>query len=67
MVVTHENQGGIEVLVILLDIICIVLCRLPFVDRIEIEAGVFGLDGLEESSESILKTMAAQRSAIRLT
>ena len=41
----YEYQGGIEVLVVLLDILHIVLGRLLLVYRIEIEAGVVGLDG----------------------
>ena len=52
---THEYQGGVEILVILLDIVSIVLGRLPLVHRVEVEAGVVGLDGLKERSESILK------------
>ena len=59
---THEDQGGIEILVILLDIVRIVFHRLPLVHRIEVDTGVIGLDWLEERSESILKTMPAQRS-----
>ena len=62
--VTHENQGGIEVLVILLDIVHIVLHRLSLVHRIEVDAGVVGLDGLEERSESILEAGSVQRSAM---
>ena len=42
---THKYQGGIEVLVILLDTIGIVLNCLPLVHRIEVEAGIIGLDG----------------------
>jgi len=64
-VATHENQGGIEVLVILLDIVRIVLHRFPLVHRIEVEAGVVSFDGLEERSESILEAESAQRSAMQ--
>ena len=53
---TYENQGGVEVLVVLLDIVHIVLGRLPLVHRVEIEAGIIVLYGLEEFSESILET-----------
>ena len=59
MAVTHENQGGIEVLVVLLDIICIVLHCLPLVHRVEVEAVVVGLDGLEERFEGILEATDA--------
>ena len=62
---THEYQGGIEVIVVFLDIVHIILDRLPVVNRVEVEAGVVGLDGFEESSESILKTTWAQRSTAR--
>jgi len=41
----HEYQGGIGVLVVLLDIVRIVLRGL-LVHGIEIESGVIGLDGL---------------------
>ena len=54
---THKDQGGIEVFIIFLDIVCIILCGLPLVHRVEVEAGVIILDGLEECSESILKAM----------
>jgi len=60
---THKYQGGIEVLVILLDVVHIILSRLPLVHRVEVEAGIVGLDGLEERSESFLKTTWAERSA----
>ena len=57
---THEYQGSIEVLVVLLDVVHIILCRLPLVYCIEIEPGVVSLDGLEECSESVLKTGTRQ-------
>ena len=37
---TYEDQGGVEVLVVLLDVVCIILDRLPLVHRVEIEARV---------------------------
>ena len=52
---THEDQGGIEVLVVLLDVVNIILCGFPLVHRIEIESGIVVLDGLEECSECILE------------
>ena len=61
----HEYQGGIEVLVILLDVVGIVLGRFPLVHGVEVEAGIFRLDGLEESSESILKATSGQRSVMQ--
>ena len=65
MAVTHEYQGGIEVFVVLLHIVRVILHRLPLVHRVEIEAGVFGLDGLEECSKGILEATDAQRSTVR--
>ena len=64
---THENQGGVEVLVVLLNIVCIIIGRLLLVHRIEIKAGVVILEGLEERSESISETRFARWSAIRVT
>ena len=60
---THENQCSIEVLFVLLDIIHVVLGRLPLVHRVEVEARVVGLNGLEERSESITEAMSSKRSA----
>ena len=60
---TDEYQGGIEVLVVLLDVVGIVLSCLPLVHRVEVEARIIGLDGLEEGSESILEAGSGQRSA----
>ena len=53
---THENQGSVEVLVVLLDIVGIILGGLLLVHRIEIKTGIVVLDGLEEGSESIPET-----------
>ena len=61
----YEYQGGIEVVVVLLDVVRIVLGRLPLVHGVEVEAGIVGLDGLEESPESILEAASAQHSAMR--
>ena len=54
---THKNQGGIEILVVLLDIVGVVLGRLLLVHRVEVETSVVVLDGLEERSESILNAV----------
>ena len=64
---TYKNQGGIEVLVVFLDVVGVVLCRLPLVHRVEVETSIVVLDGLEERSESILETASAQRRAVRAT
>ena len=58
--ITYEDQGGIEVLVVLLDIVCIIFGRLLLVHSVEIETGVVVLDGLEECSESILEATFVQ-------
>ena len=51
----YEYQGGIEVLVVLLDVVGIVLGCLPLVHCVEVYARIVGLDRLEEGSESILE------------
>jgi len=61
---TYKDQGGVEVFVILFDIVCIILGRLLLVHRVEIETGVVVLDGLEECSESILETAFIQRRVV---
>ena len=48
---THENQGGVEILLVLLHVFCIVLHRLPLVHGVEIELRVIILDWLEEDPE----------------
>ena len=53
---TYKNQGGIEVFVVLLDVVGVVLCRLPLVHCIEVKTSVLVLDRLKERSESILET-----------
>jgi len=57
---THKNEGSVEVLVVLHDIVCIVLHCFLLVHRIEIDARIVGLDGLEELSEGILEAASAQ-------
>jgi len=59
---THKNQGGVEVLVVLLDVVHIVLGRLPLVHGVEVDTGIIGLDGLEEGSQGVLETTPSQRS-----
>ena len=64
---THEYQGSVEVLVVLLDIVGIVLGCLLLVYCIEIETGVVILEGLEKRSEGISETTIARWSAMRTT
>ena len=59
---TDKYQGGIEVLVVLLDVVGIVLGRLLLVHCVEVEARIVGLDWLEESPESILEAVSGQQS-----
>ena len=47
MAETHENQGGVEILVVLLHVFGIVLRRLSVVHGVEIELGIIALDRLE--------------------
>ena len=63
----YKYQGGIEVLVVLLDVVGIVLGRLPLVHGVEVEARIAGLDWLEESSESILEAASGQQLATEAT
>ena len=63
----YEYQSGIEVLVVLLDVVGIVLGRLPLVHGVEVEARIAGLDWLEESSESILEAASGQQLATKAT
>ena len=51
--VTYEYQGCIEIFVVFLDVVRIALGRLPLVHRVEGNARIFCIDGLEESSENI--------------
>ena len=50
-----EYQGGTEVLIVLLEVVHIVLGSLPPVHCVKVNVCTVGLDGLEESSESILE------------
>jgi hypothetical protein len=59
--VTHEYQGGAEILVALLDILRIVLGRLLLVHSVEVDARIISVDGFEESFESILDATSSQR------
>ena len=60
---THKNECGIEVFVILLDVVHIVLGRLPLVHGVEVDTGIIGLDGLEERSQGVLEATPSQRTA----
>lgn len=64
---THEDQGGIEVLVVLPDIIRVIFSCFFLVRRIEVETGVVALDRLKEHPESILEALPVQRPATQPT
>ena len=55
---TYENQGGIEILVVLVQVLGVILHGLSFIHRIEIELGVVVLDGWEVDPEGLLNAMA---------
>jgi len=61
---THENQGGIEIIIILLHIIGVVLHRLSSVHSVKIEAGIVVLDWLEVHPEGFLDTVWSQLDGI---
>jgi len=63
---THENQGGVEIFVVVLHVLGIVLGRLPFVHGVEIEFGVIVLDGLEEHPQGILDAISSKFYSSRL-
>ena len=54
---THENQGGVEILVVPVHVLGVILQSLSFIHRIEIELGVVVLDGFEVSPEGLFKAM----------
>ena len=41
---THEDEGGVEIIIILLHVVCVVLHRLPSVHGVEIELRIVVLD-----------------------
>ena len=60
IVETHENQGGVEILVVLLHVFGIVLHRLSSVHGIEIELRVIVLDWLEIHPQGLLDAISGQ-------
>ena len=50
----YENQGSVEVSVVLLDVFGVVLDRFSFIHGVEVEFGVVVLDWLEEHPEGLL-------------
>ena len=60
METTHENQGSVQVLVVLPNIFCVVLGCFFLVNRIEPETRVAVSDGVGGRSESILNATFVQ-------
>ena len=60
---THENERSAEVVVVLLDIVRIIVGRLPVVHCVEVETRIFVLNGFEERFESVMEATSAQRLA----
>ena len=56
----NENQGGVEILIVLLHVLGVVLHRLSFVHGVEIDLGIIVLDGLEVHSEGLLDAILGQ-------
>ena len=54
---THENQGGIKIVVVLLHVLSIILNGLSPVHCVEVELGVVFLDGLEVHPQGLLDTV----------
>ena len=65
--VAHENQRNVEVLVVLLDVVRVIVGRLPLVDGVEVEARVVVLDRFEERSEGIMEATSLQWSETQPT
>ena len=57
---THKNQGGVDVLVVLLGVARVVSCRLFLVHCVEIEVRVIVLGVLENRPKSIPETAPVQ-------
>ena len=50
---THEYEGCVEVLVVLLDVVHIVLVCFLFINRVEVKSRIVGPGGLEECSKGV--------------
>ena len=53
---THEYEGGVEVLIVLLDVVHIVLVRFLVVNSVEVKSRIICLCGLKERSKGIPET-----------
>ena len=51
---THENQGGVEILIVLMYVLGIVLRRLSLIHGVEVKLGIIVLDGLEVHPQGLL-------------
>ena len=54
-----ENEGGIEILVVLSHVLSVILHRLLFVHGVEVELGVLAFNGLEIHTQGFLDTAGA--------
>ena len=57
---THENQGGVEILVMLLHVFSVVLRRLSLVHVVENRAWAVALDRLEVHAQGPFDTFQSQ-------
>jgi hypothetical protein len=62
---THENQGGIEVLVILPQAVGVIFLRLSFLHGEEVKVVVFALDWLEILPQCLLDAIWGQPTGTR--
>ena len=53
---TNENQGCVQVFVVLLHIVVVILATLPLIGGVEIGPCIFGLDWGKEVAQCVLDT-----------
>ena len=58
---THEYQGGVEILIVLLHVLCVVLRCLSFVHGVKVKFWVIVIDWLEVHPEGILNAMTCSQ------
>jgi len=51
---THENQGRVQVFVVLLHVVVVILGRLPLIGDVEVGSRILGLDWGKEVTQCIL-------------
>ena len=60
---TDEDQGGVEIIIVLLHAPVIVLIRLLFVHGVEVELGIIVFNGFEVHPQSLLDAVISGQSA----